>query len=163
MGVSITLESFLKTKAINYEVKEHSYTEGSFNTAQVAEVPSHHLVKGVVFRDEDLHYTMAVVPADHRILRHTLNQLLDRHLEMADEDELDDIFFDCKHGAIPSFGQAYGLNIIWDESLSSCSDLWVEAGDHEHLIHLKKKDFKLLMKNHMHDHISINRHHTPYT
>jgi len=159
MGVAITLESFLKTKAIDYELKEHSYTEGSFHTAQVAEVPSHHLVKGVVFRDEDLHYTMAVIPADHRILRHTLNQLLDRHLEMADEDELDDIFFDCEHGAIPSFGQAYGLNIIWDESLSSCSDLWIEAGDHEHLIHLNSQDFQRLMKNHMHDHISVNRHH----
>lgn len=157
MGVAITLENFLKTQGIRFDVVEHRYTEGSVNTALSAEVPSQQLAKGVVFRDEDLHYTMAVLPASHRVLRHTLNQILDRRLELADEEELDDIFFDCEHGAIPSFGQAYGINVIWDDQLQDVNDLWLEAGDHQHLIHIHRKDFNRLMCGFMHETISCER------
>lgn len=159
MGIAVTLENYLNTKDINYQLMEHRYSVGSFNTAEAAEIPTHNMLKGVVFRDEDLHYTMVVVPADHRILRHTLNQVFDRHLEMADEDELDDIFFDCERGAIPSFGQAYGLNVVFDDSLYDCKEFWLEAGDHEHLIHLRKREFTKLMKNCMHEHLSEQRQH----
>ncbi|GAB3092834.1 YbaK/EbsC family protein [Aestuariicella hydrocarbonica] len=157
MGVAITLENFLKTKDINYDLREHRYVEGSFNTALSADIPSEQLIKGVVFRDEDLYYTMAIVPASHRVLRHTLNQILDRRLELADEEELDDIFFDCEHGAIPSFGQAYGINVIWDDQIKEVSDVWLEAGDHENLIHIDRRDFDRLMQNHMHETISCAR------
>ena len=161
MGVAITLENFLKTKDIEFDILEHRYAEGSYNTALCADVPSEQMVKGVVFRDEDLHYTMAIVPASHRVLRHTLNQIMDRKLELADEEELDDIFFDCEHGAIPSFGQAYGINVIWDDKLQTATDLWLEAGDHEHLIHIHQQDFNRLMANHMHETISCERRRAP--
>ena len=114
MGIAITLKKFLRSQKINYDVLEHRYAEGSHDTAQLAEVPAGQLLKGVVFRDEDFFYTMAIVPAHHRVLRHTLNEVLGRHLVLADEEELRRLFFDCEPGAIPSFGQAYGLNIIWD-------------------------------------------------
>ena len=157
MGVSVTLENFLKTRDVNFDILEHQYTEGSINTASTANIPPGQLIKGVVFRDEDLHYTMAVVPASNRVLRHTLNEIMGRRLELAAEDELDDIFFDCEHGAIPSFGQAYGMNIIWDDELDGAEDVWIEAGDHEHLIHIKSGDFKRLMNAFMHDKISCER------
>ncbi len=159
MGIAVTLESFLKTRNITFDVVEHSYTEGSFNTARHACIPPTHLAKGVVFRDEDFHYIMAVIPASHRVLRHTLNQILDRHLVMADEDELDDLFFDCHHGAIPSIGQAYGLHVIWDEQLQNTEDLWVEAGDHEHLIHVHSQQFEQAMGNSLNDMISTQAKH----
>jgi len=158
MGIANTLDNFLKTKDICFDVIEHAYSEGSYNTALCAAIPPEQFVKGVVFRDEDLHYTMAVVPASNRVLRHTLNQVFDRKLQLADEEELADIFFDCEEGAIPSFGQAYGINIIWDDQLSHCKEFWLEAGDHEHLIHLMPQDFRRLMANYMHDTISCLRH-----
>ncbi len=154
MGVALTLEQYLKTCNIAFDLTPHHYSEGAFNTALCAAIPSHCLAKAVVFRDEDLHYTMAVVPANHRVLRHTLNEILDRHLELADEDELDSIFFDCQQGAIPSCGQAYGLNVIWDDRLSDPAELWLEAGDHQHLVHLSGTDFQRLMASSLHDTIS---------
>ena len=157
MGVSITLENYLKTRDVDFDILEHRYAEGSINTALTAQVPSEKLIKGVVFRDEDLYYTMAVVPASNRVLRYTLNELLGRKLKLAEEEELNDIFFDCEQGAIPSFGQAYGINIIWDEQLVNRDEVWLEAGDHEHLIHLRKQDFHNLMDNYMHDTISTDR------
>ncbi|NIB40093.1 YbaK/EbsC family protein [Pseudomaricurvus alkylphenolicus] len=157
MGVAITLENYLNTKAVDYDILEHKYSEGSYNTALCARVPAERLVKGVVFRDEDLHYTMAVLPASHRVLRHTLNQIMDRRLELADEEELEDIFFDCERGAIPCLGQAYGINVIWDDGLAQGNEVWLEAGDHEHLIHFRGSDFKRLMQDFMHERISCDR------
>lgn len=157
MGVAITLENFLKSQKVRYDLLEHRYTEGSHNTAKCADIPSGQLIKGVVFRDEDFFYTMAIVPSSNRVLRHTLNEVLGRRLELADEEELDSLFFDCEHGAIPSFGQAYGINVIWDDQIAEASELWLEAGDHQHLIHLKRRDFDRLMRHHMHDTISGTR------
>jgi Ala-tRNA(Pro) deacylase len=154
MGIAITLKKFLRSQKINYDVLEHRYAEGSHDTAQLAEVPAGQLLKGVVFRDEDFFYTMAIVPAHHRVLRHTLNEVLGRHLVLADEEELRRLFFDCEPGAIPSFGQAYGLNIIWDGSLGEANDLWAEAGDHKHLLHINQQNFSKLMQSHLHDTIS---------
>lgn len=158
MGIASTLDNFLKTRDIHFDIVEHAYSEGSYNTAQCAAIPPEQLIKGVVFRDQDLHYTMAVVPASNRVLRHTLNQVFDRSLQLAGEEELAEIFFDCEEGAIPSFGQAYGINIIWDDQLELHKEFWLEAGDHEHLVHLMQDDFKRLMASYLHDRISYHRH-----
>lgn len=155
MGIAVTLEKYLKSKAISYEVIPHKYTEGSFNTAVAARIPCRQLLKGVVFRDEDFYYTMAVLPASHRVRRMTLNQIFDRHLQLADEEELDDLFYDCEKGAIPCLGQAYGMNIIWDDDIELSDDYFLEAGDHQHLIRLKRNSLHKLIGLCMHEKIAV--------
>ncbi|BFM17681.1 YbaK/EbsC family protein [Maricurvus nonylphenolicus] len=162
MGIAVTLENYLKTKSVAYDVVEHRYSEGSFNTAVAARVPCQQLLKGVVFRDEDLHYTMAILPASHRVRRHTLNQIFDRRMELADEEELEDLFHDCEKGAIPCLGQAYGMNVIWDDDIEQSPEFFLEAGDHQHLIHMAKPDLDKLIASSMHDKIAIcTRHDQP--
>ncbi len=155
MGIALTLKKYLQHKSINYNVIAHKYTEGSFSTAIAAQIPCQKMLKGVVFRDEDLHYTMAILPASHRVRRMTLNQVFDRHLQLASEDELDDLFFDCEKGAIPCLGQAYGINIIWDEAIELTNEYFLEAGDHQHLIHIDKPALYSLLGQCMHEKISI--------
>ena len=150
MGIAVKLENFLQSQRIHFDLLKHDYTEGSFNTAFAAHVPTRNLAKAVVFRDEDLYYTMAVLPSRNKVRRHTLNQIFDRSLELADEEELSDLFDDCAPGAIPALGQAYGLNVIWDDQLMDADEIWMEAGDHEHLIHLDKDEFLELMDEYMH-------------
>lgn len=154
MGIAITLQNYLKSKGVDFDVVAHDYSEGSVNTAHAAHIPTRSLAKGVVFRDEDLHYTMAVLPSQNKVRRHTLNQIFDRRLELADEDELDNIFLDCDHGAIPVIGQAYDINVIWDDELLQSDEIYMEAGDHTHLIHITKDQFSQLMDNFIHEHFS---------
>jgi Ala-tRNA(Pro) deacylase len=45
---------------------------------------------------------------------------------------------DSKPGAIPPLGYAYGVQILVDSSLDDLSDIYFEAGDHEHLIHVDR-------------------------
>ncbi len=156
MGVAISVKDYLERNHIRFELLEHRYCEGSYNTACVAKIPEQSLAKGVVFRDEDLHYTLVVLPCRSKVKRHTLNEIFDRKLVLADEDELDNLFSDCSHGAVPAVGQAYDLNVIWEDDLLSNEKIYIEAGDHRHLIQLNKKQFCQLMASSMHDHISTS-------
>lgn len=157
MGVAATVEKYLKTKQINFTLLEHDYCEGSYNTARVARIDDHCLAKGVLLRDEDFHYTLCILPTRNKILRHTLNQIFDRHMELVDEEELIEIFKDCAQGAIPALGEAYGLDVIWDEELMGVEEIYIEAGDHRHLIRLQQPDFAQLMQDKLHDHFSAER------
>ena len=158
MGVAATVEKYLKAKRINFTLLEHEYCEGTYNTARVARIDDQCLAKGVLLRDEDFHYTLCVLPTRNKILRHTLNQIFDRHMELVDEEELAAIFKDCAEGAIPALGEAYGLDVIWDEKLLGVEEIYIEAGDHRHLIRLKQPDFALLMSNKLYDNFSAECH-----
>ena len=157
MGVATTVELYLKSKHIPFTLLEHDYCEGTFNTARVANIDDHCLAKGVLLRDEDFHYTLCILPARNKILRRTLNEIFDRHMELVEEDELNEIFKDCSQGAIPALGEAYGLDVIWDDELMGVELIYIEAGDHRHLICLKQPDFNQLMQNKLHEHFSADR------
>lgn len=157
MGVAASVEKYLKTKGVNFTLLEHEYSEGSFNTARIAHIDEISLAKAVLVRDEDFHYTLCVLPSRNKILRHTLNQIFDRHMELVDEDELHEIFRDCATGAVPALGEAYGLDVIWDDALMQTPVVFIEAGDHRHLIRLEQSQFSRLMQDKLHDHFSIER------
>ena len=44
--------------------------------------------------------------------------------------------------------------MIWDDELAYTSDVYIEAGDHEHLIWLERRDFRKLMSDLPHTIIS---------
>lgn len=157
MGIASNLAHFLSENHVPFEIIQHQYAEGSVNTANSAHIPTHQLAKAVVFRDEDMYYTVAVLPASYKVKRHTLNQIFDRHLELAGEDELEALFEDCAPGAIPVCGQAYGLRVIWDDALSELDTVYMEAGDHLHLLKVNRDDFLNLMADHMHERFSCER------
>ena len=157
MGVATTIEKYLKNNHIKFSLLEHEYAEGSFNTAKVAAIENHSLAKGVLLRDEDFHYTLCVLPSSHKILRHTLNQIFDRHMHLADEEEVVNIFKDCEEGAVPPLGKAYGIDVIWDEDLIDNDIIYMEAGDHRHLICVKHDELPKILKDTLHEHFSSHR------
>jgi Ala-tRNA(Pro) deacylase len=65
---------------------------------------------------------------------------------MATEGEIEALFADCETGAVPPVGSAYGLKTVIDESLDGLSDVYIEGGDHESLIHMTKQQFGSLME-----------------
>ena len=49
--------------------------------------------------------------------------------------------------AVPALAGAYGLEVIWDESLAEEPELYFEAGDHRTLVHMKTRDFIEMMRD----------------
>ncbi len=161
MSVARSLQHYLDDIGIQYRLVAHPYSEGSMETAMAAHIPRTQLAKAVLFRDEDFHYTLAVLPSSHKVKRHTINEIFDRHFEMASEEELDDLFPDCCHGAVPPIGQAYQVDVVWDQALLNNEQVFIEAGDHEHLICLEKNEFARLMADAMCDEFSTDKRYRP--
>ncbi|MDH3635553.1 MAG: YbaK/EbsC family protein [Gammaproteobacteria bacterium] len=145
MTIAQTVQKHLKDRKIDYDVITHSPTGSSSETAQSAHVPGDRIAKGVVVKDSS-DYLLAVVPGEHYLDVKSLGEHLNRDLEMADESELGKLFIDCKEGAVPALGIAYGLTTLVDEGLLKQPELYFEAGDHESLIQVKEADFEVLME-----------------
>ncbi|GAB4348303.1 MAG: aminoacyl-tRNA deacylase [Gammaproteobacteria bacterium] len=155
MGIAITLQNFLSSQGIVYDTVTHSHTYSSMDTAHAAHVPGDLVAKAVLLEDEE-GYVVAVVPATHKLELGMIHNQFSRNLTLASEREVGEIFKDCELGAIPALGTAYGLETVCEESLLDAPHVYLEAGDHEHLIHLTGEQFRRLMDSARHAHISYH-------
>lgn len=153
MAIAQTLINYLDEKSVIYDLVEHAHTSTSLATARAADIPPHQLAKAVVLKDDD-GYVVSVLPTNHSLEIDWVNEELNRNLVLACEEEFKSLFNDCEAGAVPALGEAYGMQVIWDDDLAYTADIYIEAGDHEHLIWLDRKSFKKLMSSLPHSVIS---------
>jgi len=156
MTIATTLKSYLEDHHVEYDMVNHMHSDTSLESAHSAHVPSHQLAKAVVLEDEN-GYIVSVLPSTNRLDMEWVNETLGRDLVMAREDELPGLFQDCEFGAVPALGDAYGLDVIWDDQLKAASEIYIEAGDHENLIHMEGDSFRKLMKEMPHSIISAEK------
>jgi Ala-tRNA(Pro) deacylase len=153
MAIATRLKWYLGTHDVGYDVVIHEHTKTSLDSAKAAQIPSGRLAKCVLLEDER-GYLLAIVPASRRIDLDAIEQQLHRHFELASEPELRSLFPDCELGAIPPAGAAYNIPTLIDDSLFRMPDLFLEAGDHEQLIHLTGSAFRNLLQDSPHGHIA---------
>jgi Ala-tRNA(Pro) deacylase len=153
MGVAMTIQEYLESRAIHFDVIEHSHTDSAMRAAQAAHIPGDQMAKPVLLGD-DSSYLLAVVPATHRLDLDRLNQLTARSLVIMNEDEMEIAFSDCDRGALPAIGEPYGIDTVVDIALLKAEDVYFEFGDHEHLIHLKGEEFRKLTEDIRHAQVS---------
>ena len=106
MAIAPTFQRHLDQNVI-YDVIAHEPTMSSMRTAQVCHIPGDCLAKGVVLRD-DSGYMLAVLPATHHIRIRDLRLQFGKDVDLAGEGEIDELFLDCAHGAVPPIGECYG-------------------------------------------------------
>ncbi len=153
MGIAASVREYLDEAGVRYELVHHAYSPNSRKAADAADVHPDQLAKPVLLNDER-GFVMAIVPASRRVELPKLSQRLGRHLNLASERDVCDVFSDCRRGAVPAVGQAYGVEVIWDDCLASCADVYFEAGDHTDLVHMSGKEFTFLMSRKPHGTIS---------
>ena len=157
MAIALTLQDYLTKSGIEYELIAHKPTTTTMATAEVSHIPGDQVAKSVVLED-DQGYVMVVLPTTHYVELDVISRQLQRDLDLAPEDELADLFPDCDLGAIPPVGEAYGVQVLMDESLGFCPDVYFESGDHRHLIHMKGKEFRQLLHDAPHGQFSYHMH-----
>lgn len=146
MTMSTNLKNFLNLHQVDYQLVPHRYTDTARNTASTAHIAAACIVKGVLLHDDE-GYLMAAIGADSTVDIDRLNEQTGRNLTLAPEDSLSSIFSDCKFGAVPALGQAWGIETLWDEKLGFQPGFYIEAGNHEELVRLSYFDFMGLMGN----------------
>jgi Ala-tRNA(Pro) deacylase len=155
MSIAPTLKRYLAAENIQYEEIQHEFSMTSARTAEASHIPGDRLAKGVVLRRDD-GYMLAVMSASHHLRLTELRAQLGDNVDMANETEIKQLFRDCAHGAVPAVGKCYGLNIIVDDSIEAQPEVYMEAGDHETLLHLSHAQFARLTANALHGRFSAH-------
>lgn len=154
MTIAPTLRKYLDQN-VAYDVIWHEPTMTSMRTAEASHVSGERLAKAVVLR-RDGGYMLAVLPASHHIRLRDLEKQLGEHVDLAEEGELDALFRDCAHGAIPPVGDCYALDVIVDDSIAEEPEVYLEGGDHATLIHLSHEQFARLIADARRGHFSVH-------
>lgn len=144
MPMSATLHEYLRSKGARYDIVHHPYSHSSAETAAAAQVPGERLAKTVLLGDEH-GYVAAVLPSTHAVRLSELWAMTGRHLTIAKESDVRQIYRDCDLGALPPVGAAYGMQTYLDESLAQEPEVYFEAGDHQALVHMNADEFLALM------------------
>lgn len=153
MFIAEMIQSCLSEHKVDYELVPHPKTYSSHETAQAAHILEDHIAKAVIIEDAQ-GYAMVVIPASDRLKLHALKEEVDRDFRLADESALNELFSDCQPGAIPPLGPCYKLETFLDERLTTLANVYFEAGDHEHLLHISGEAFRALLKGVRHGHFS---------
>lgn len=146
MSISRRIGEYLDTQKVGYEVIHHPQAFTAQEVAHTIHISGKRLAKAVVLKgDEKL--VMAVVPASHRLNVRELQAASGaKHLQMMDESDLTKIFPDCELGAIPPFGNLYGMDTWVDRAVSESEEIIFCAGTHKDCLRMKYADYASLTK-----------------
>jgi len=139
------LKEFLDSQAIKYVTLAHSPAYTAREIAQSLHIKGSKLAKTViVFIDEKM--AMAVLSANHSVnFDHFRKSIGDKEIKLAAEGQFKDIFPDCEVGAMPPFGNLYGLDVYVDQHLADDEEIYFNACSHSELVRISYKDYERLV------------------
>ncbi len=140
------LKAFLDEHNVRYVTLNHSKAYTAQQIAAAAHIPGRKLAKTVmVWIDGTI--AMVVLPASYHVdfdeLAHALGA---EEVELATEREFKDLFPECEVGAMPPFGNLYGMNVYVAERLAGSGEIVFNAGSHTELIQMSYADFERLVQ-----------------
>lgn len=140
------LKSFLDENKIKYVSIQHSSAYTAQEIAAIAHIPGKDLAKTVIIKI-DGKMAMAVLPASFKVSFENLKDTLGvKEVRLAYEQEFIDKFPDCEVGAMPPFGNIYGMDVFVAESLAEDEEIAFNACNHTELIKMSFSDFEKLVK-----------------
>lgn len=140
------LEAHLRGKGVPFEVHHHPPAYTAQRVAEAERVSGKMMVK-VVMAFADGKMVMLAVPAPRHVsLTKAAEATGAKDVRLAHEDEFAAAFPDCQVGAMPPFGNLYGLAVYVDDELAQDETVVFNAGTHEDTIHMKYADFERLVK-----------------
>lgn len=146
-----SLREYLDKHEIKYIVISHSLAYTAQGIAALTHIPGKELAKTVIVK-VDGKPAMAVVPASFHVDLRLLKKASGAQtVELASEDEFKDFFPESETGAMPPFGNLYGMDVYADEMLANDKEIAFNAGSHRELIRLAWEDFNQLAKPHVGD------------
>ncbi len=139
------LKEFLDSKKIKYVSIQHSPAYTAQEVAASSHISGRELAKTVMIKVDGA-MAMAVLPANRRILLADLREGLEAdQVKFATEEEFRKLFPDCETGAMPPFGNLYGLEVYVAPSLAADEEIAFNAGTHTEVIKMTYKDFEGLV------------------
>ncbi len=139
------LKDYLDTNNIKYVTIFHSPSYTAQEIAASVHVKGKELAKTVMVK-LDGKMAMAVLPASHQVDFDRLKTVSgSQEAVLATEQEFKGLFPGCDLGAMPPFGNLYGMDVFVSRPLTEDQEIAFNAGSHYELIRLVFKDFERLV------------------
>lgn len=136
------LEQYLRENKVPFLTTSHAPAFTAQEIAANAHIRGKQMVKTVMVKlDEQL--AMVVLPASERVHMGLLCQVTGAQQAMlASESEFKERFSECEVGAMPPFGNLYGMLVIASDTLAEDETIAFNAGNHTDLISMAYRDFE---------------------
>ena len=135
---------FLDGNGVKYVIISHSRAYTAQEVAASAHVPGGDLAKVVVVT-VDGRLALAVVPASRQVDMGLLRSAAEaQYAALADESDFADRFEGCQLGAMPPFGNLFGMETFVDKDLATEEYIAFNAGTHTDVIAMRFTDFRRL-------------------
>ena len=145
------LKEFLDQERIKYVSIVHSTAYTAQEVAASSHITGKELAKTVIV-ELDGKMAMAVLPANRKIVLQDLREVTGSHeVKFASEEQFKQRFPDCETGAMPPFGNLYGLPTYVDKRLAEEDYIVFEAGTHTDAIKLSYCDYEKIVKPRVED------------
>ncbi len=139
------LKEFLDQNRVKYVSLRHSTAYTAQEIAASAHVKGRTMAKSVVVKLGGK-LALAVLPAKYHVSLEKLKAASGASsAELATEEEFIKAFPGCETGAMPPFGNLFGLAVYVDETLSRDEEIAFNAGSHTELIQMAYADFARLV------------------
>ena len=139
------LKNFLDEEHVKYVTIGHSPAYTAQEIAALTHTPGKELAKTVIVKVEG-ELTMVVLPASEKVrLDHLRKTLGTDNVDLADENEFKGAFPDCETGAMPPFGNLYGMKVFVAQALREDDEIAFSAGSHDELIRLPYAEYERLV------------------
>lgn len=140
------LIEFLDNQGVKYVTIRHSKAYTAQEIAEFAHLPGKELAKTVMIKI-DGKMAMAVLPATERVDFDLLKAVVSsKNVQLAEEAEFKNMFPECEIGAMPPFGNLYGMEVYAEKSLAEDREIAFNAGSHTELFRLSYQDYERLVK-----------------
>ena len=150
MEIPKQLIDCLNQSKAQYEILRHTEALTAQRIAQAEHVKARHQAKVVMLKSGDQHL-MVVLPADHHIDLEKIEKAIGKPVSLGKEQEFKSLFPDCAIGAMPPFGNLYGLPTYVEQSLAEQDYIVFEAGTHTDAIKMSYRDYEKIVKPKVND------------
>ncbi len=139
------LKEYLDSNNIKYVTISHSPAYTAQGVAAAAHISGRELAKTVIVWVEGKP-AMVVLPASARVNFALLKEVIGSdNVELAHEQEFRDYFPDCDLGAMPPFGNLYGIDVYVSERLAEQEEIAFNACTHTEIVKMSYSDFESLV------------------
>ena len=146
MPILKKLKAVLDEAKVSYQVYTHPLAYTAQEIAEKQHVSGKELAKVVMIEVDDK-LMMGVLPGSLKVHLNTTRASLGAStVRLATEDEFTSRFPECEIGAMPPFGNLFGLKVVVDWALEKDEYIYFNAGNHVQTVRMKYKDFAELVK-----------------
>ena len=140
------LQAFLDEHQVKYVVISHSRAFTTQEVAAATHIPGKELAKSVIV-EIDGEMAMAVLPGSQKVDVDLLRDAAGaKEVTLAKEAAFKDRFPECDLGAMPPFGNLYGMPVYVADSLAEDEEIAFNAGSHTELVKMSYRDFERLVQ-----------------